>query len=263
MGLELGLDALRSAVVLGAAGVAAGLLGPTWMARIPEPAADPATDPAESIDLARPAPTEPTASADREPEVPKELYRDIAVLPGLRVGLALVTGAVAAVVGARIGWGGALLPWAFLLAVAVPLAVVDWRTRLLPTYVIAPSYGVLVLLTLAAAAVDRDAHALLGALLGWVALGGFYVLIWVVYPRGMGYGDVRLSGLLGIALGYLGWPEVLTGGYAGLLLGSLLGFALARAGLVDRRHVPFGPFMVLGAAVGAVFGPLLAHSLGY
>lgn len=241
--LDLGTDALRAALVLGSVGLAGGLLGPALIARIPEPG--------------------PPSDEQGTPAEAKELYRDIATLRGARLGMGLMAAVLGVVVGAQIGWGGALIPWAFLLPVGVILGLVDWRTRLLPTYLIAPSYGVLIVLTLAAGLVDRDRHALVGALVGWAVLGGFYLLMWVIYPRGMGYGDVRLSGLLGIGLGYLGWAALLTGGYAGLLVGSLGGFALSRFGLVDRRHVPFGPFMLLGAVIGVLAGPALGSGLGY
>ena len=74
----------------------------------------------------------------------------------------------------------------------------------------------------------------------------------------MGYGDVRLAGLLGIALGWLGWSELLTGVYAGFLLGGVGGLALSLLRLVDRRAYPFGPFMLLGALVGVLAGPAVA-----
>ena len=90
--------------------------------------------------------------------------------------------------------------------------------------------------------------------LGWLAFGGFYFLMWVVYPRGLGYGDVRLSGLLGLALGYLGWGEVLVGMYSGFLLGGIIGGVLALAKVVDRKRYPFGPFMLVGAVVGVLAG---------
>jgi leader peptidase (prepilin peptidase)/N-methyltransferase len=116
---------------------------------------------------------------------------------------------------------------------------------------------------LAAALVDDDGHALLRAALGWAVVGGFYLVMWLVYPRGIGYGDVRLSGLLGIALGYLGWAETIVGGYAGLLVGALGGVVLVRLRRADRKHVPYGPFMVAGAVLGVLVGPAIAAGLGY
>ena len=56
-----------------------------------------------------------------------------------------------------------------------------------------------------AALASGEPRLLLRAAIGWALMGGIYVLLWVVYPAGMGYGDVRLSGILGIVLGYLGW----------------------------------------------------------
>ena len=71
----------------------------------------------------------------------------------------------------------------------------------------------------------------------------------------MGYGDVRLSGVLGIALGYLGWGELLVGLYAGFLLGGGRLVPLRLLRIAKDRHFPFGPFMLLGALVGVVLGP--------
>jgi leader peptidase (prepilin peptidase)/N-methyltransferase len=231
-------------LVLALAGVVGGLAGPRVIAHVPEP-------------------PPPERAADDPPVEPKETYRDIAALPGLGWGMALAGGIVGVLLGAQIGWSGALLPWAFLVPLGVVLALVDWRTRLLPTYLIAPSYVVVVVLTVAAALVDHHRHGLLVALEGWAIVGGFYLLMWLVYPRGIGYGDVRLAGLLGIGLGYLGLPEVLVGGYAGLLVGSVGGFALSALHLVDRKKVPFGPFLVLGAVIGVLLGPAISAGLGH
>ena len=80
----------------------------------------------------------------------------------------------------------------------------------------------------------------------------FFVL-WFVYPRGLGYGDVRLSGVLGLALGWVGWAELLLGIWDGLLLGGVVGGLLA---LRDpaQRPIPFGPFMLLGALAAVAVG---------
>ncbi len=143
----------------------------------------------------------------------------------------------------------------YLVPVGVALAVVDWRTRRLPTRVIAPSYGVVASLAVVAAWAEGDWSRLLGAVLGWVAAGGLFFVLWFIYPKGMGYGDVRLSGVLGIALGYLGWGELIVGLWIGFVLGAVGGLMLAGLRIFSRKAYPFGPFMLVGAVLGVVIGP--------
>jgi len=238
-----------TAVVAGVYGVLAGLLVPWLIARIPEPPPDP-----EASDQAGQVPADQVAP----PAAPKEAYVDIARARHLRPAAALATGVVAAAVGARLGWRPELSFLLYLAPVGVALAVVDWRTRLLPTKVIAPSYFVVLALAVLSAWGDEDWRALETAGWGWLVAGGTFLLLWLVYPRGMGYGDVRLSGVLGIALGYLGWAELLTGVYAGFLLGGVGGLLLSMLRIVDRKAYPFGPFMLLGALVGVLVGPDVA-----
>jgi leader peptidase (prepilin peptidase)/N-methyltransferase len=156
--------------------------------------------------------------------------------------------------GASRGWQPDLPVWVFLSVLGVGLGYVDWRTRLLPARLVLPSYLVVGALLLVAYAAERDADRLVRALLAWAAVSGIYFLLWFVYPRGLGYGDVRLSGVLGLALGWLSWPAVVVGTYAGFLLGAVIGGVLSMLRVVDRRGYPFGPFML----VGVVFGVLAA-----
>jgi leader peptidase (prepilin peptidase)/N-methyltransferase len=136
----------------------------------------------------------------------------------------------------------------------VALAVVDWRTRLLPTALIRPTYAVLAVLVLVGWAVTGDGDAALRAALGWLVGGGLYAILWFIYPRGLGFGDVRLAGVLGIALGWLGWGPLLVGVYAGFLLGGVIGGLLSVLRIVERKGFPFGPFMLLGALTGLLWG---------
>jgi leader peptidase (prepilin peptidase)/N-methyltransferase len=145
----------------------------------------------------------------------------------------------------------------------VILSLVDWRTRLLPTYVIAPSYAAVVALVLLGALVDQDRSRLWAALVGWAVMGGLYLLLWLIYPAGMGYGDVRLAGLFGLALGYVGPAPVFVGAWLGFLLGGVGGLVLSRVGKVTRKAYPMGPFMTAGVILGVLVGGPLASGLGY
>lgn len=279
-----------------ACALAAGALaaaGPAVIGRIPEPAPDEPDETASAAEPeAEPAPDAPVETAPDEtapdedetapdedapderdetaahdeadrvggapPAEPKTPYAELAARPRLAVWLALAGAAVGALVGGSLGFTPIAAAWVFLAAVGVVLAYVDWQTRLLPTWVIGPSYAVLAALILMAAVADDDLGGLARSAYGWLAFGGFYFVLWFIYPRGLGYGDVRLSGLLGLALGYLGWGEVVTGIYAGFLIGGVGGALLAALRLFDRKHFPFGPFMLLGALAGLLWGGAFA-----
>jgi leader peptidase (prepilin peptidase) / N-methyltransferase len=251
---------MDTAIACALYGLLAGHAVPSLVARIPEPA--PAPPDPEASDEHGSAGEQGEAEPATESEAPKELYADIARLPGLRWKAGLACAVVAGTVGGVVGATWALTFLMYLTVVGVALAVVDWRTRLLPTKVIAPSYLVVAVLAAAAAWLDSDLDALITAGLGWLVAGGSFFVLWFVYPRGMGYGDVRLSGLLGIALGYLGWAELLVGIYAGFVLGGVGGLLLSVLRIVDRKAYPFGPFMLVGAVVGVVLGPAVAAWYG-
>jgi leader peptidase (prepilin peptidase)/N-methyltransferase len=159
-----------------------------------------------------------------------------------------------------LGWSWSLLVVLPLVPIGVALAVIDWRTRMLPTRLIAPTYAVVVVTILVAwFAGERHLADLERTALGWVVYGGMFFLLWFVYPRGLGYGDVRLSGVLGLALGWLGWEELLVGIWCGVLLGGIVGGLLAL--VTRRRDYPFGPFMLVGALAGVVLGQPVMSAL--
>lgn len=218
--------------------------GPAVIRRLPEP---PAASPAD---------------AELEADVPgaepaKVPYRELAGRPGLAWRLGAAGAAVGAVVGGRLGAVPALGACTYLGAACLVLGYVDTQTKLLPTRIIAPSYAVVVALLAVAALLDGSVEGLVRAGLGWLLMGGFYFVLWFVHPAGIGYGDVRLAGLLSLTLAYLGWGQLITGLYAGFLLGGIGGvLALTRPG--ERRRYPFGPFMVLGALAGLMFGAPLS-----
>ena len=94
-----------------------------------------------------------------------------------------------------------------------------------------------------------------------VAARVVFWILWFIRSAGMGFGDVRLSALLGFVLAYVGWPEYALGLYSGFLLFGLPGLLLAlvrRDRSLLKKAYPFGPFLLLGALLGIVVGdPLL------
>lgn len=239
-----------TALVVLAVGLLVGWFVPRLIAVLPEPEPEPAPDGPEDRSSLPPPP-------------PKPLYADLATRPGVAVRTALATGLVGAAIAATLGPEPALVVLLPLVPIGVALAVVDWHTTLLPTRVIAPTYGLVVASALLAGALDADRDPVVRAALGWAVMGGFFLVLWLIYPRGLGYGDVRLAGVLGIALGYVGWSTLVVGMYGAFLIGGLGGALLGLLRLVDRKRFPFGPFMLVAAVLGVVLGPWIADGLGY
>ncbi|HEX5088229.1 MAG TPA: prepilin peptidase [Nocardioides sp.] len=128
--------------------------------------------------------------------------------------------------------------------IAGALALIDLDVRRLPDSIVLPAYPVLCALL----ALDGDPHALLRAAIGGVVLFAFYLVVAVVAVGAMGFGDVKLAGVVGAMTAYLSWGTLLSGAFLGFLLGAVAGLLLIAAGRAGRRSaVPFGPFMLLGA----------------
>ncbi|NIK58721.1 A24 family peptidase [Kribbella shirazensis] len=209
-------------------GPAASVLGPWLMRRIPEPVLD-----------------------EGETKIP------YASLAGRRA--AYWCGGLAAFAGGLLGWLiglAAVLPaWLVLAVVGAVLGYIDARSRYLPSVIIWPTYVVVGAGLVAAAIATGEWGSLRRAVIaGAIGFAVFYVL-WFAFPRGVGFGDVRLSGLLGGALGWLGWGEFVSGLYGGFFLGALVGIVLIASRVMTRKQmVPFGPFMLAGALAGVVLG---------
>jgi leader peptidase (prepilin peptidase)/N-methyltransferase len=149
--------------------------------------------------------------------------------------------------------------WCYLAAVGIALAAIDLETHRLPNVIVLPSYAVLASLFVVATLVDGHVENLLRALVGMIALAAFYLLVVLVYPKGMGFGDVKLAGLLGMAMGYVSWGSLVFGSFAGFALGAIAGIAVIASGRGTRKTaVPFGPFMIVGAFVGILVGEAVA-----
>ncbi|MFC5179635.1 prepilin peptidase [Nocardioides taihuensis] len=235
---------LLAAVAAGAAaGALGGVLTPVVVRRLPEP---------------EPSPSVP------EDEGPKELYADVAAHAHLAP-LAALGGALGGVaVALGTGWTWSLVVWLPALLVAPALTWVDWRTRLLPSLLVLPATAAAVVLGLVGWGVSGSYDDLVRAAIALVMARSVFWALWWIRSAGMGFGDVRLSALLGFALGHQGWGELLVGLYTGFLVFGLPGLALAlwrRDRTLLKAAFPFGPAMLVGAALGAWFGGPLAAGL--
>lgn len=142
--------------------------------------------------------------------------------------------------------------YAWAAGAAVVLGAVDLATHRLPDRVTLPAAVVCAGALLADAAVHGTWPAMLTAVLAAAAAFGVAALAASVAPRGLGFGDVKLLGLLGLLLGWAGWGVLLTGVFLGLVVGALVSIVLLvtrRAGW--RTAIPFGPPLLAGA-VGAL-----------
>ncbi|HMM82204.1 MAG TPA: prepilin peptidase [Terrimesophilobacter sp.] len=156
-----------------------------------------------------------------------------------------------------------LLPaYLYFAAVSIALALIDLDTRKLPNRLVVPSIAIVGILLALVSFATGDWFALLWAIVAGAALFLFYFLLVVIYPSGMGFGDVKLAAVVGLALGYLGWGSLLVGAFAAFLLGGIFSVVLLATRRATRKTgIPFGPWMLLGAWVGIVFGREIA--LGY
>jgi leader peptidase (prepilin peptidase)/N-methyltransferase len=171
----------------------------------------------------------------------------------------LGTAAVFVLLALRIGAEPDLAAFLYLGAIGVALALIDIDVKRLPNAIVLPSYAVCAVLLGLAAVAEGDFSSYARAGLGMAALFGLYFLLAFIYPAGMGFGDVKLAGVLGMYLGWLGWAEVVTGGFLGFLFGGLVGGALMAVHRAGRKsQIPFGPFMLLGAFVAIFAGGALA-----
>jgi leader peptidase (prepilin peptidase) / N-methyltransferase len=162
----------------------------------------------------------------------------------------LLTAAALAIVAAKAttAWELAALGW--LTIVAVPLAFIDVAVRRLPNQLTAAAYaGTLALLGAAALAGHHPGQLGRAALAGAVLCGAYLVML-ALFPGGIGGGDIKLAAAVGTALGWLGWPLLVTGSVACFAACTICSaFLLASRRMKFTDHVTLAPFILLGALV--------------
>ena len=173
----------------------------------------------------------------------------------------LGTGVLFAVMALRFGFDPVLPAYLYLAAVGIALALIDIDVKRLPDALTLPSYPVVGVLLGIAALAGSDSGDFVRAVLGGAAMFAFYFALCFAYPAGMGFGDVKLSGVLGLATAWVGWGAWVVGLFGGFLFGGLWGIALILAKRGGRKSkIPFGPFMLAGALVGVLAGQDLFRS---
>lgn len=162
----------------------------------------------------------------------------------------LATALVFAAVVAVRGFDNDLVLELPFVAALIALAAIDFDHKLLPNKIVYPlaAYGVIATLL-----VDRD--DLVENLIAGAGAFAFLLLAVIAYPRGMGMGDVKLAGAMGLYLGLSVIPALLTAFLTGSIVGVVI---IAREGAAGRKKaVPFGVFLALGGIVGVLAGPEL------
>ncbi|HEX3811634.1 MAG TPA: A24 family peptidase [Mycobacteriales bacterium] len=157
---------------------------------------------------------------------------------------------VFAAMGGGIGWRPWLPAYLWLAGTAVALAVIDVDCHRLPDAFTFPAYGAGIVLLGIAALAGGEGHSYLRALICMAAVFvAFYLL---AFLGGIGFGDTKLAGALGLYLGWLGVGPLVLGLVAGFCIGAVVALALLAARSVGwKTDVAFGPAL-LGGALSAV-----------
>ncbi len=141
-----------------------------------------------------------------------------------------------------------------LVTAAVPITLIDLDLRLIPNRILVPAAAGALL-----AGVVFDVDFVPEQLIAGAAAGGFFLIAAIAYPRGMGMGDVKLAGVLGLLLGRAVAPAIFIALIAGVLVGAAV---IARKGATEGRRtaVPFGPFLALGGVIAFFAGDAIVDA---
>ena len=148
-----------------------------------------------------------------------------------------------------------LLAYLYFAAISVALGLIDLDTHRLPNQIVLPAYAVAAVLFATASLVDGHFDSLLRAGVGMAGMFLAYFAMAIAYPGGMGFGDVKLAGLVGIFLGWAGWGALIVGAFSAFLLGGLVAITLLLLRKATRKSgIPFGPWILVGAWTGVGVG---------
>ena len=172
------------------------------------------------------------------------------------IGGAILAGAVAW----SLGPSAVLVAWVPIVAVGAVLSAIDVVHHRLPDRLVLPLYPIVAVLLLIPVATGSPVSMYVRALIAMVVMFGVYFGLALVYPAGMGFGDVKFAGVLGLGLGFLGWDFVFVGFVAAFLIASVVSIGLMVSRRISRKSaIAFGPFMLVGAVGTLVFAALVSR----
>lgn len=176
--------------------------------------------------------------------------------------LAVVSAAVLGAMAARIGDDVVLAAYAVLGLSLVAISAVDLERFLIPNRLVYPTAALVGPLLVVSSAVDHRWGSLARAAIAAAAAFVGFLAVHLAVPQGMGFGDVRLAALVGLASGWLGLGHAFVAFFAAFVLGAAVGVGVMVTGHGGRKtRIPFGPFMAVGAVIAVVWGNPLAHAL--
>jgi len=171
--------------------------------------------------------------------------------PLVEVGTAVLFAAAAV----RFGASWQLPAFCIFFASLLAVSVIDLDLYIIPNRVVYPTLFITAPLLAVAAAAEGTWGQLRNAAIGGAVGFGLLLVIHVAMPRGMGFGDVRLAGVIGMMLGWLGLGYLFLGLFLAFLLAAVIGIVLIATRLRTRKDaVPFGPFLAMGAVLAALWG---------
>ncbi len=173
----------------------------------------------------------------------------------LVIAVALAWASLTFRVGGYAAWS--LLPaYLYLGAIGAALTLIDLDVHRLPDLIVLPSYPIAFVLLLVPTVVTGDWGSLVRGVLAGLALFLTYLVLALVSPGGggLGFGDVKLAGVLGLLLGWVGWAPAIISVLAAFVIGGVIALILLVSGRAGRSSsIAFGPSMILGAWVALLF----------
>lgn len=169
---------------------------------------------------------------------------------------AIGCGGLLGVIGAqRLPTDWALPAYVVFLVATLSLGLTDLDHRLIPNRILFPSLGISLVLLLGGALLDHNGASWLRAAAAGLVYFTTLLIVGLVARGGFGMGDVKLAALLGVFLGFLGWGELVVGLVLAILLGGLVSVLLLATRLKGRNdRFAYGPYLVLGAYLGVLYG---------